>query len=121
MSKKILIVDDSSSVRTVVRTALTREGYSVFEAQDGSEGLQKSSGEKFDLIISDINMPNMDGLSMVAKIKENPSTKFVPVIMLTTESEHSKIAQGKSIGVKAWMVKPFDAPKLSAAVKQLVR
>jgi two-component system chemotaxis response regulator CheY len=121
MGKKILVVDDSSSVRSVVKSTLTREGYDVTEAEDGTVGLSKVKADKFDLVISDVNMPKMDGLTMIKEIRKVPSAQFVTVCMLTTESEQSKIAEGKAAGVKAWIVKPFDAGKLIAAVKQLVR
>lgn len=121
MGKKILIVDDSSSVRTVVKSTLTRQGYDVVEADDGTTGLQKAKTDNFDLIISDVNMPKMDGLTMVKEIRKIPNLKFISVCMLTTESEQKKIAEGKAAGVKAWIVKPFDANKLTAAVKQLAR
>jgi two-component system chemotaxis response regulator CheY len=121
MGKKILVVDDSSSVRSVVKSTLVREGYDVDDAADGKLGLEKAQGGRYDLIISDVNMPNMDGITMVKEIKKLASMKFVSVCMLTTESEQSKIAEGKAAGVKAWIVKPFDAGKLLAAVKQLVR
>ncbi len=121
MGKKILVVDDSASVRSVVKSTLVRSGYDVDEADDGTSGLQKAKAGGFDLIISDVNMPNMDGITMVKEIRKIASMKFVSVCMLTTESEQSKIAEGKAAGVKAWIVKPFDAAKLTAAVKQLVR
>lgn len=121
MGKKILVVDDSSSVRAVVKTTLTREGYEVSEAENGVAGLSKAKSDQFDLIISDVNMPQMDGLTMVKEIRKVPNLKFVSVCMLTTEAEQSKISEGKAAGVKAWIVKPFDAAKLTAAVKQLAR
>jgi len=121
MGKKILIVDDSSSVRSVLKSTLVREGYDVEAAEDGTIGLNKAQGNHFDLIISDVNMPNMDGITMVKEIKKLANMKFIPVCMLTTESEQSKISEGKAAGVKAWIVKPFDAPKLLTAVKTLVR
>ena len=120
MAKTIMIVDDSMSLRQVVGIALKGAGYQVIEGSDGQDGLNKLDGQKIHLIISDVNMPNMDGLTMVKKIKENPQYKFTPVIMLTTESGESMKAQGKASGVKAWMVKPFKPEQMLDAVSKLV-
>ena len=120
MKKTILIVDDSSSVRTVVKTALSGAGYNVIEASDGKDALGKLDGTKIHLIVSDVNMPNMDGISFVKEVKKNPSYKFTPVCMLTTEAEKSKMEEGKSAGAKAWMVKPFQPPKLLDVVSKLI-
>ncbi len=120
MSKTILVVDDSSSVRIVVKAALMGAGYSVIEASDGKDGLSKLTGQKVHLIISDVNMPNMNGIEMVKAIKQMPDYKFTPICMLTTESEQSKMAEGKAAGAKAWIVKPFQPPKLLDAVSKLV-
>ena len=120
MSKTVLIVDDSSSVRTVVRTALTGAGYEVIEASDGKDALSKLNGAKIHLIVTDVNMPNMDGISFVKAVKQDPNYKFTPICMLTTEAEQSKIAEGKAAGAKAWIVKPFQPPKLLDAVSKLV-
>ena len=120
MSKTVLIVDDSSSVRTVVRTALTGAGYEVIEASDGKDALSKLNGAKIHLIVTDVNMPNMDGISFVKAVKQDPNYKFTPICMLTTEAEQSKIAEGEAAGAKAWIVKPFQPPKLLDAVSKLV-
>ena len=120
MSKTILIVDDSSSVRIVVKAALMGAGYNVIEAADGQDGISKLTGQKVHLIISDVNMPNMNGIEMVKNIKQMPDYKFTPICMLTTESEQSKMAEGKAAGAKAWIVKPFQPPKLLDAVSKLV-
>lgn len=119
MGKQVLVVDDSSSIRTVVKTTLEKEGYNVLEAADGEEGLKRVEHEDFHLIICDVNMPKLDGISMVKKIKAMPGKKFIPICMLTTESEQNKIQEGKAAGAKAWIVKPFSPPKLLAAAKQL--
>lgn len=120
MAKKILIVDDSASVRSVVGIALKGAGYEVIEACDGKDALSKLTGEKVHLIISDVNMPNMDGITMVKEIKKLPAYKFTPVCMLTTEAEKSKMQEGKAAGAKAWIVKPFQPPKLLDVVSKLV-
>jgi two-component system chemotaxis response regulator CheY len=120
MSKTILIVDDSASLRQVVAIALKGAGYEVIEAGDGQQGLDALKGQKVHLIVSDVNMPNMDGLSMVTEIKKDANYKFTPVIMLTTESQEETKKKGKEIGVKAWMVKPFKPEQMLDAVSKLV-
>ena len=121
MAKLILIVDDSSSLRTVVRMALVRAGYEVIEAGDGVEGLtQLDKAGKVNLIVSDVNMPNMDGIAFVTKVKQHPRHKFTPVIMLTTEGQDAKKEQGRAAGAKAWIVKPFNPPQLLDAVSKLI-
>ena len=121
MAKTILIVDDSSSLRTVVKIALVRAGYEVVEAGDGKEALAKLDGlSKVHLIVSDVNMPNMDGITFVSHVKQHARHKFTPVIMLTTEGQDEKKSQGKAAGAKAWMVKPFNPPQLLDAVSKLI-
>lgn len=120
MSKTILIVDDSSSLRTVVKMALTRAGYDVIEAGDGEEALTKLDGTKINLIVSDVNMPRMDGITFLTRVKAHPRYKFTPVVMLTTEGQDAKKEQGRAAGAKAWIVKPFNPPVLLDAVSKLV-
>lgn len=120
MAKTILVVDDSASLRQIVSIALKGAGYDVIEGCDGVDGLSKLDGTKVHLIVSDINMPNMDGLTMVQKIKELPAYKFTPIIMLTTEAGADKKDIGKAAGVKAWMVKPFKPDQMLNAVSKLV-
>ena len=119
MPKTILIVDDSSSLRTVVRLALVRAGYEVLEAGDGIEGLEQLEKGRVNLIVSDVNMPRMDGIAFVRKLKENARHKFTPVIMLTTESQESKKAEGRAAGARAWITKPFQPSQLVDAVNKL--
>ncbi|HRH77547.1 MAG TPA: response regulator [Cellvibrionaceae bacterium] len=120
MSKVILVVDDSTSVRQLVGIALRECGYTIIEAQDGSEALKKLAGQKVDLVVSDVNMPNMDGITMVKEIKKMPNYKFMPVIMLTTEGDETKKLEGKAAGAKAWIVKPFRPEQLVKAVSMLL-
>lgn len=120
MSKKILIVDDSSSVRTIARTALREKGYEVIEAANGQEGLEKLAGERVHLVVSDVNMPVMDGITFLKELKSRPTSKFVPVIMLTTEAGEDKKQEGRAAGAKAWIVKPFQPATLVDAVSKLV-
>lgn len=121
MSKKtILIVDDSTSFRMTVRLALQREGYDVVEAEDGRAALGKLDGRKLHLVISDVNMPNLDGFGFVAAMKQNAAYKYVPVIMLTTEASDDRKEKGRVAGAKAWITKPFQPPQLLAVVAKLV-
>ena len=123
MSKTVMIVDDAAAIRQTVGFVLQEAGYSVIEASDGEDALNRLNGQKIDLIISDVNMPNMDGISLLKKIKtENKfsSYKFVPFIMLTTEAGAGKKEEGKNAGAKAWMVKPFKPEQLLSAVKKLI-
>src|SRR5512135_3383732 len=120
MAKTILIVDDSASLRQVVSIALKGAGYDVIEACDGKDALTKLNGQKIHLIISDVNMPNMDGISLVKEVKQLPAYKFTPVIMLTTESQEGKKQEGQAAGAKAWVVKPFQPQQMLAAVSKLV-
>lgn len=120
MSKTILVVDDSASLRQVVGIALRNAGYSVIEACDGRDALLKLTGQKVHLMISDVNMPNMDGIAFVKNVKQNPAYKFTPVVMLTTESADSKKAEGQAAGAKAWVVKPFKPEQLLGVVQKLV-
>jgi two-component system, chemotaxis family, chemotaxis protein CheY len=121
MAKTILIVDDSSSLRTVVKLSLVRAGYEVLEAGNGVEGLaQLDKAGRVHLIVSDVNMPQMDGISFVKNVKAHPRHKFTPVVMLTTEGQDAKKEQGRAAGAKAWIVKPFNPPQLLDAVSKLI-
>ncbi len=120
MPKTIMIVDDSASLRQVVGIALRSAGYDVLEGCDGRDALGKLRGQKVHLIISDVNMPNMDGISFVKALKTFPAYKFTPVVMLTTESEASKKAEGQAAGAKAWVVKPFKPDQMIGVVQKLV-
>lgn len=120
MSKTIMIVDDSSSLRQVVSIALKGAGYNVIEASDGRDALGKLNGQKIHLIISDVNMPNMDGITFVTEAKKLPAYRFTPIIMLTTESAEAKKQAGQTAGAKAWVVKPFQPAQMLAAVSKLI-
>ena len=120
MAKTILIVDDSASLRQVVAIALKGGGSDVLEACDGKDALGKLSGQKIHLIISDVNMPNMNGIEFVKAVKQLPNYKFTPIIMLTTESQEDKKQEGQAAGAKAWVVKPFKPEQMLAAVAKLV-
>ena len=114
-----MIVDDSASIRTVVGIALRGEGYQVLEARDGQDAINKLFGQKIHLIISDVNMPIMDGITFVKNVKQMQAYRFTPIIMLTTESDESKKREGQVAGAKAWVVKPFKPEQMLSAVQRL--
>jgi len=117
----ILVVDDFPTMRRIVRSLLKELGFTnVEEAEDGQDALNKLNGQRVHLMISDVNMPNMDGLTFLREVKSRPEYKFTPVIMLTTESAEDKKMQGQAGGAKAWMVKPFQPQQMLAAVNKLV-
>jgi len=120
VGKTILIVDDSPSVRQVVGIALRGAGYEVIEANDGTDGIKKLDGRKFHLIISDVNMPQMDGITFVKEVKKMANYRFTPIIMLTTESDEIRKLEGQAAGAKAWVVKPFQPQQMLAAVSKLI-
>lgn len=120
MAKTVMVVDDSSSVRQVVSIALKSAGYDVIEACDGKDALAKLNGQKIHLMISDVNMPNMDGITFVKEVKKLANYKFTPIIMLTTESQEAKKLEGQAAGAKAWVVKPFQPAQMLAAVSKLI-
>jgi len=119
MTKTILIVDDSASIRQVVGITLKGAGYEVIEACDGRDALSKLTGQKVHLIVSDVNMPNLDGIGLVKEVKQNPQYKFTPIMMLTTETGDTMKMAGRDAGAKAWLVKPFQPAALLAAVAKL--
>lgn len=122
MSKKtVLIIDDSPSLRATVAIALGSAGYEVIEAKEGGDALAKLKTARVNLIISDVNMPGMDGITFLKLIKEDPGLRYLPVLMLTTEGSDEKKRQGKEAGAKAWIVKPFDPAKLLDAVAKLIQ
>ncbi|MDX9971579.1 MAG: response regulator [FCB group bacterium] len=120
MAKKILIADDAASMRGLIGMTLRSKGYEVIEAEDGQDAVDKLSGIKVDLIVSDLNMPNMDGIELIKAVKANPLHKFVPIVMLTTESQVEKKEEGRQAGAKAWIVKPFKPDVLVDVVKKII-
>ena len=119
MAKLIMVVDDSASMRRVVGIALKGAGYEVIEGCDGKDALAKLKGQKVHMIISDVNMPVMDGIAFLKAVKAMPTYKFTPVIMLTTESAEEKKREGQAAGARAWVVKPFQPEQLVNAVQRL--
>jgi len=120
MAKTIMIIDDSASLRQVVSITLTGAGYQVIEACDGRDALAKLTGQKIHLMISDVNMPNMDGISLLKAVRELPAYKFTPIIMLTTEAGEEMKKAGQAAGAKAWVIKPFKPEILLTAVSRLI-
>jgi two-component system, chemotaxis family, chemotaxis protein CheY len=120
MTKTIMIIDDSASLRQVVTIALHEAGYEVLEACDGKDALSKLKGQKIHLMICDVNMPNMDGITYLKTVRTLPDYKFTPIIMLTTEAGEEKKKEGQAAGARAWVVKPFKPDQLLGAVSKLV-
>ena len=120
MSKTILAVDDSASIRQMVAFTLKSSGYEVVEAIDGMDGLEKARSKSFNLILTDQNMPRMDGLTLIKNLRALPQYKTVPILMLTTESSDAMKQQGKAAGATGWLVKPFDPQKLIEVVKKVI-
>lgn len=123
MNGTIMVVDDASAVRKVISLYLRNFGFTVIEAQDGADALERVNGNPVDLFICDVNMPNMDGLSFLKRLKsdgEYSEYKLTPFIMLTTESEKDRVEEGKKAGARGWLLKPFKPEQLLDAVKEFV-
>ena len=120
MAKTIMTVDDSSSIRQVVSFTLSEAGYNVVEAVDGNDAMIKLKNNTVNMLITDLNMPNMDGITLIKNVRMNASTKFIPIIMLTTESQDAKKTEGKTAGATGWIVKPFQQEQLLAVVKKVL-
>ena len=120
MAASILAVDDSASMRQMVSFTLKGAGYDVVEAADGVEALGIAKGRKVNLVITDVNMPNMDGITLIKELRSLPSYKFTPLLMLTTESGADKTQQGKAAGATGWIVKPFNPDQLLSTVKKVL-
>jgi two-component system, chemotaxis family, chemotaxis protein CheY len=119
VGKVILTVDDSASVRQMVTFTLSDAGYDVIEAVDGSDALAKLT-RPIDLVITDLNMPNLDGIGLIRKLRANPACKGLPIVMLTTESQESSKREGKAAGATGWIVKPFTKQQMLAVVKRIL-
>jgi len=121
MSNKIMTVDDSASMRQLIAMTLTQAGYEVTEAVDGQDALEKLKGQDYAMVITDLNMPRMDGITLIKEVRSNPATKFLPMVLLTTESHEDKKASGREAGATGWIVKPFKPEQLLAVVKRVLR
>ncbi|HJV34814.1 response regulator [Geomonas sp.] len=120
MAKTIMTADDSASVRQMVAFTLRQEGYEVVEAVDGKDALHKLGSTRVDMLITDLNMPNLDGIGLIKGARALPSCKFIPIVMLTTESQDSRKQEGKAAGATGWIVKPFKPEQLIAVVKKVL-
>jgi two-component system chemotaxis response regulator CheY len=120
MSKTILAVDDSISIRQMVKLALTGGGYDVISAEDGNDGLAKARANAADIVITDLNMPGMNGIALIREIRKLPNYTGVPILFLTTESDAALKAEAKSAGATGWIVKPFQSDQLLAAVRKVI-
>lgn len=121
MSKNILIVDDSESIREVVIFTLEKAGYNVIPCVDGADAMKKLDGQEFDLIITDLHMPNMNGLEFIKEVRKTDKYKYTPILYLTTESQQSKKQEAKDAGATGWIVKPFSPEKLLAAISKILK
>ncbi|MBE7184356.1 response regulator [Mesorhizobium sp. RP14(2022)] len=119
MTKTILTIDDSASVRQMVSMTLTAAGYDVLQAEDGADGLAKATGNRVDAILTDLNMPNMNGLEFIRAFRAHPSGQGVPIVFLTTESDDGMKSEAKAAGATGWIVKPFKQEQLVAVVKKV--
>lgn len=120
MAKAVLVVDDSVTMRQMVSFTLREASFEVVEAENGQDALNKLSGAKVDLIVTDLNMPVMDGITFIRNARGLPTTRYVPILLLTTESQAEKKAEGKAAGATGWIVKPFDPPKLLAVISKVL-
>ncbi|MBF0158629.1 MAG: response regulator [Magnetococcales bacterium] len=120
MSKTIMTVDDSSSVRQMVGLTLKGAGYTVVEGVDGKDALEKLKASPVDMVVTDLNMPNMDGITLIKSLRALPNYKFIPIVMLTTESQATRKAEGKEAGATGWIVKPFKPQQLLDVVKKVL-
>ena len=120
MAKTILAVDDSGSLRQMLVFTLKAAGYQVVEAVDGRDGLDKAKQAHFDLVLTDQNMPNMDGLTLIRSLRALPSYARVPILMLTTESSDEMKSKGRAAGATGWLVKPFDPNRLTEVVRKVI-
>lgn len=120
MKKTILVVDDSTSLRQIIVMTLQRAGYETIEAQDGVDGLAKLQASRVNLILTDVNMPNMDGITFVREVRKSSTARFVPIVILTTETQPEKMKEGQEAGAKAWLTKPFQPDQLLMVVSKVI-
>lgn len=121
MSKTALVVDDSTSMRQMVTFTLQSAGFETIEGANGVEALEKSESKQVDIVITDLNMPEMDGITLIKQLRAKPAFQYTPILLLTTESQDAKKQEGKAAGATGWMVKPFNPDQLMAIVKKVVR
>jgi two-component system chemotaxis response regulator CheY len=119
MGKRVMAVDDSSTVRKVLQATLVAAGYEVVEAVDGADALEKLAGDSVDMLVTDLNMPNVDGINLIQEVRQKPGNRFMPIIMLTSESQPEKKSAGKAAGASGWITKPFNPDQLLAVVRMV--
>ncbi len=120
MSRTVLVVDDSITIRQMVSFTLTQAGFGVIEAADGQEALERLERARVDLVVTDLNMPRLDGISFIRGLRARPASKYTPVLMLTTESQESKRLEGRAAGATGWIVKPFNPDRLLAVIEKVL-
>ena len=118
--KRIMTVDDSATIRQMVALTLRDAGFEVVQAVDGRDALERLAKESVDMLITDLNMPNLDGVGLIRAVRQDPANRFIPIIMLTTESADSKKQEGKAAGASGWIVKPFKPEQLLGVVKMVL-
>ena len=118
---RVLTVDDSASMRDLVALTLTQAGFDVIQAKDGAEALTMARGDRFDLVLADLNMPNMDGIELIRALRAEAEYRTTPILMLTTESDLAKRREGKAAGATGWIVKPFFPDQLVASLQRALR
>jgi two-component system chemotaxis response regulator CheY len=121
MPKAVLVVDDSTSMRQMVAFTMKEAGFEVIEGSNGQEALSRVQGKPVNLVITDLNMPVMDGMTLIRTLRAQPEFKFTPILMLTTESQQEKKLEGKAAGATGWIVKPFNPEQLLQVVSKVVR
>lgn len=119
MGKRVMVVDDSSTVRQVLQMTLKKAGYDVTEAADGNAALNLLENDRVDMLVTDLNVPNMDGINLIKRVRRNPGNRFLPIIMLTTGAQPEKKRQGKEAGASGWVTKPFKPEHLLSVVKMI--
>ncbi len=120
MAKKIMTVDDSPTIRQMLHFTLQEAGYEIVEAEDGQDALAKLATEPVHMLITDLNMPRIDGIGLIREVRKNPAFRFIPIIMLTTESQEAKKNEGRAAGASGWIVKPFKPEQLLAVVRMVL-
>lgn len=121
MAKTALIVNDSISMRQMVSFTMKEAGFNVLEGGDGREALKRVEGQRVDVVVTDLNMPVMDGIALIRQLRSNPLYKFTPILMLTTESQEAKKQEGKAAGATGWIIKPFNPQRLLGVIAKVVR
>lgn len=119
MARKVLTVDDSATIRQALNIALAGAGYEVIEATDGVDALRKLAIDNVDMVVTDLNMPNMNGVELIREVRKQPGSRFTPIVMLTTESDAGKKQEGKAAGASGWIVKPFHPEQLLSVVQMV--